>query len=105
MSFAIIETGSKQYKVKVGDKIKIEKISDEYNEGDSIVFEKVLAFSNDGKEIELGKPALENKKVEAVLLKKEKGKKIRIQKFKSKSNYDKVLGHRQNYFLVEIKSI
>ena len=104
MTFAIIETGAKQYKVQEGDKIQIELLSGEYKEGDKIVFDKVVAL-DDGTKTDLGTPYLDGKTVEAKFLEEVKGDKIRIQKFKSKSNYSKVLGHRQKYFVVEISKI
>ncbi|PID83578.1 50S ribosomal protein L21 [Candidatus Campbellbacteria bacterium] len=104
MTFAIIQTGAKQYKVKVGDIIKIEKLQGDFKEGDKITFEDVV-LTDDDKNTELGTPFVSGKKVEAKLLAEEKGDKIRIQKFKSKSNYHKVQGHRQNFFKVEITKI
>ena len=104
MTFAIIETGAKQYKVKQGDKIQIEKIPGDFKEGDKIFFDSVVLYDN-GEETLLGQPYLENKKVEARFLEEKKGKKIRIQKFKAKSNYSVVKGHRQNYFVVEIVKV
>ena len=105
MTFAIIETGAKQYKVQVGDKIKIERLTDkEFKEGDKIVFDSVILL-DDGKKTELGEPTLKGKKVEAKFIEEIKGDKIRIQKFKSKSNYSKILGHRQKLFKVEITKI
>lgn len=104
MTFAIIETGAKQFRVKVGDTIKIEKLSGDFKDGDKIIFEAVVAL-DDGKKIELGTPVLSDKKVEGKFIEEGRGKKIRIQKFKSKSNYHKVQGHRQSYFKVEITKI
>ena len=104
MTFAIIETGAKQYKVQEGDKIQIEKLAGEYKEGDKVIFESVVLL-DDGAKTEVGTPVVSGKKVEAKFLGEVKGKKIRIQKFKSKSNYDKVIGHRQKYFSVEITKI
>ncbi len=104
MTFAIIETGAKQYKVKVGDIIKIEKLQGEFKDGDKIEFDAVVALG-DGENMELGNPTISGKKVEGKFIEEGKGKKIRIQKFKSKSNYHKVQGHRQPYFAVEIVKI
>ncbi len=104
MTFAIIETGAKQYKVKVGDTIKIEKIKGDFKDGDKIIFENIVALG-DEKKVELGNPTISGQKVEAKLMEMARDKKIRIQKFKSKSNYHKVQGHRQSYFKVEITKI
>jgi len=100
MTLAVIKTGGKQYKVQVGDKIKIERITDkEYKAGDTIKFDEVLLVDN-----EIGTPTV-NKSVEGKFVEEIKGDKVRIQKFKAKSNYDKVTGHRQRYFVVEITKI
>ena len=103
-TFAIIETGAKQYKVQEGDRIQIELLDGEYKEGDKITFDKVVAL-DDGSKTDLGAPYLAGKTVEGKFLEEIKGDKIRIQKFKSKSNYSKVTGHRQRYFVVEITKI
>jgi large subunit ribosomal protein L21 len=102
--FAIIETGAKQYKVSVGNVISIEKLQGEFKDGDKISFDSVIML-DDGKKVEMGTPIISGKKVEGKLIEEGRGKKIRIQKFKSKSNYHKVQGHRQSYFKVEITKI
>lgn len=103
-TFAIIETGAKQYKVQEGDRIEIEKLAGDFKEGDTITFDSIV-LTDDGAKTEIGTPTVKGKKVEGKFLGEVKGKKIRIQKFKSKSNYDKVIGHRQKYFAVEITKI
>ena len=102
--FAIIETGAKQYKVSEGDIIKIEKLQGDYKDGDKISFDSVVML-DDGQTVEMGTPIISGKKVEGKFITEGKGKKIRIQKFKSKSNYHKVQGHRQSYFQVEITKL
>jgi large subunit ribosomal protein L21 len=102
MAFAIIETGGKQYKVAEGDVLRIEKILKK--EGESVVFDKVLLF-DDGENTHIGAPYVQGKKVEAEHIKEGKGKKILVQKFKSKSNYSKRYGHRQPFTEIRIKSI
>lgn len=104
MTFAVIQTGGKQYKVQEGDRIQIETLSGDFKEGDKISFDEVV-LTDDGKATKVGAPTVKGAKVEAKFLGEEKGKKIRIQKFKSKSNYAKIQGHRQNYFNVEITSV
>jgi len=84
--------------------VKIEKLAGEHKAGDKIVFDSVI-LTDDGKKTELGAPTLSGKTVEGKFIEEGKGKKIRIQKFKSKSNYHKVQGHRQSYFAVEITKI
>ena len=104
MTFAIIETGAKQYKVQVGDVIEIERLQGEFKEGDIITFDSVILI-DDGSKTEIGTPTVKGKKVEGKFIEEFKGDKIRIQKFKSKSNYSKVTGHRQKHFRVEITKI
>ncbi|MCD6114800.1 50S ribosomal protein L21 [bacterium] len=100
--FAVIKTGGKQYLVKPGDKIKIEKIKNK--EGEEVVFEEVLLVSDD-KKTEIGKPLVEGAKVKAKVLEHGKGEKIIIFKYRSKKRYRKKQGHRQPYTLIEILEI
>lgn len=99
---AIIKTGGKQYKIEKGDKIKIEKI--EGNEGDVINFEEVL-FVGDENDAKVGTPIVEGAKVEAKIIKTEKGDKVVGVKFKAKKRYKVKFGHRQTMTEVEILSI
>ena len=100
--FAVIETGGKQYRVNEGDVIFVEKL--DVNEGDTIVFDRVLALSN-GQSFEVGAPIVEGAKVTAKVLKNGKAKKIYVMKYKAKKNEKKKLGHRQPYTKVEIVSV
>jgi large subunit ribosomal protein L21 len=100
--FAIFETGGKQYLVKKGDKIQVEKLAGET--GAAITFDKVLV-SSDGNDISFGKPYIGNVVVEAKVLKQGRGDKIRVFKYKAKSKYRRTQGHRQNYTEVEIVKI
>lgn len=97
-NFSIIETGGKQYIVKTGDKIQVEKLSG--NAGDAIKFDKVL-FSTNDKDIKIGKPFV-GFAAEGKILKQAKGDKIYVLKYKSKSKYRRKIGHRQEYTEVEI---
>ena len=99
--FAVIETGGKQYVVREGEKLKIEKLPK--NVGESIVFEKVLLIV-DGEKIELGKPYLE-KTVEAEIATQGRGKKIKMLRYHSKTRRRRRKGHRQHFTEVKIKSI
>jgi|SRR3989338_1332645 len=96
---AIIDTGGKQYLVKKGDRIQVEKLASE--SGSSIGFNKVL-MTSDGKEFTLGKPYVDGAKVEGKVLKQGRGKKIHILKYKAKSKYRRKQGHRQNFTEIEI---
>ena len=100
---AIIKTGSKQYKVKEKDLLKIEKIEGEL--GSEIIFDNVLLISDDAKnEVQIGMPNLD-KKVIGKIKAQGKAKKIDVIKFKNKTRYTRKYGHRQPYTEVEIISI
>ncbi len=99
---AVIKTGGKQYKVKVGDKIKVEKI--EKKEGAKIIFDTLMAASTDGKEIDLGQPKAKAK-VEGRILAQGKDKKISVVKYKNKTRYLRNLSHRQPFTELEITAI
>lgn len=101
-NFAVIETGGKQYKVSVGQKIKVERLK--ANEGEGFVFDKVLLRTNEDK-IEIGAPYLANAKVEAKVLKQGREKKKIVFKYHPKTRYRRRKGHRQHFTEVEIKSI
>lgn len=104
MEFAVIKTGGKQYKVSVGESLNIEKIIGEYKEGDKIIFDKVLLVDN-GKDTTIGTPYINGAKVEAVLEKIGRAKKVLVIKYKQKSRYYKKNGHRQPFFKVKIAAI
>lgn len=99
---AIIKTGGKQYKVKVGDKVKIEKLEGEI--GSAVIFPEVL-FAGDENEIKVGAPILEGVKVEGKILRTEQGEKVTGVKFKAKKRYNVKFGHRQLFTEVEITKI
>jgi len=103
MSIAIIKTGGKQYKVAVGQKLKIEKLSAEV--GEKIKFDTLLASSLDGKDLLLGEPILKDRGVEGKILEHNRDKKVSVIKFKNKTRYKRNYGHRQPFSLVEILSI
>ncbi len=102
MDLAIIKTGGKQYLVKIGDKIKIEKIKGEA--GDSVEFDTILTANQSGEEVEIGKPLLKTK-VKAKILKQDRKKKVHVIKYKSKTRYKKNVGHRQPYTEIQIEKI
>jgi large subunit ribosomal protein L21 len=99
---AVIKTGGKQYKVKVGDKIKVEKL--EGKEGEKLVFSEVL-FLGDEKSVKVGDPVIKGAKVEGKILKTAKQKKVVGIKFKAKKRYKVKFGHRQTMTEVEIMKI
>lgn len=96
--FAIIQTGGKQYSVKAGDVIFIEKI--DVNEGEVLGFD-TLMISREGQDALIGSPSL-GEKVKGKVLGNGKGEKILVYKYKSKKNERKMAGHRQPYTKVEI---
>ncbi|MFH1759302.1 MAG: 50S ribosomal protein L21 [Patescibacteria group bacterium] len=100
--FAIIETGGKQYKVAPKQKLKIEKLNAE--EGGAFVFDKVLLVA-DGEKVEIGKPYLEERKVEAKVVKQARAKKVIVLRYKPKTRQQTKKGHRQPYTEVEITAI
>jgi large subunit ribosomal protein L21 len=99
---AVIKTGGKQYKVAVGDKVKIEKL--EGNVGDKVEFAEVLLLGDD-KEVKAGAPFIKGAKVEGTILRTEKGDKVVGVKFKAKKRYKVKFGHRQFFTEVEITKI
>ncbi len=102
--FAVIETGGKQYKVTVGDTLKIEKLAGDFTMGDKVTFDKVLLVDN-GKDTTIGEPYIAGAKVEAIYQKAGRNKTIKVVKFKQKSRYLKSNGHRQMYAEVKISAI
>ena len=102
MSFAIIQTGGKQYKVSASEILKIERLNDK--EGKTVEFKNVL-FLNDDKTIEIGNPNIQGAKVEATILKNTKNKTILVFKKRRRKNSRKKYGHRQPISLVQITKI
>ena len=103
MSFAVIQTGGKQYKVKASDILKVEKIKDSKPEA-KIEFNEILAYGDD-KNLEVGSPLVKGAKVEAELLKNSKNRTILIFKKRRRQNSRRKNGHRQQYSLIKIKKI
>lgn len=96
--YAVIKTGGKQYKVTVGEVLKVEKLNAEVNE--TIELAEVLLVSNNG-EITVGTPVVAGAKVEATVVAQVKGDKVVNFKYKPKTGYHRKKGHRQ--LLTEIK--
>ena len=98
---AVIATGGKQYLVKTGDTLKVEKLTT--LEGEKLTFDKVLLTSGDqGENLEVGKPYVEGATVAATVTKQGKYRTVRVEKFKNKTRYHKVHGQRQRYTEVKI---
>jgi len=97
---AVIKTGGKQYKVREGEELLVEKLKDEK----AVTFSEVLLVA-DGKDVKIGTPFIDKAKVEAKVLSEEKGKKVIVFKMKAKKRYRKKTGHRQKYTKVKIEKI
>lgn len=103
-TFAVIETGGKQYKVAEGDIITIAKLDGDFKEGDTIVFDKVLLSEKDGSTA-IGSPYVGSAKVTSELVSQGRGKKLRIIRFRAKSRYTRRVGHRQDEMKVKITAL
>ena len=103
MSFAVIKTGGKQYKVKASDILKIERLKESKAES-KIEFNEILAYGND-KNLEVGSPFVKGAKVEAELIKNSKNRTILIFKKRRRQNSRRKNGHRQQYSLIKISKI
>ena len=103
MSYSIIQTGGKQYKVKAGEILKIERLESSKSET-KIEFKEILAYGDD-KIIEVGSPLVEGAKVEADLVENGKNRTILIFKKRRRQNSRRKNGHRQQYSLIRINKI
>jgi len=102
MSHAVFETGGKQYRVKEGDEIYIEKLDAE--DGEKIKFDKVLAILSETNP-KIGSPYVKSAAVTAKVVKSGKAKKIIVYKMKRRKGYHRKQGHRQPYTKVIIEKI
>ena len=103
MSYAVIQTGGKQYKVKSGEILKIEKLPDSKTDT-KIEFKEILAYG-DNKIIEIGAPTVKGAKVEANLIKNSKNRTVLIFKKRRRQNSRRKNGHRQQYSMIRINKI
>ncbi len=103
MSFAVFETGGKQYKVKAGEIIKVEKLENSRTK-DKIEFKDILAYG-DEKVTELGSPKISGAKVEADIVKNGKNRTVLIFKKRRRKNSRRKNGHRQQFSLIRINKI
>lgn len=102
MTYSIIETGSKQYRVAPGDTLEIERLTTEA--GQSVTFDRVLLVNNDGK-IAVGAPTVTGAAVVADVIGHKRGEKKLTFKMKRRKGYHKSIGHRQELTVVKIKEI
>src|SRR6266481_8458420 len=100
--YAILETGSKQYRVAAGDTLKIERL--EVEAGQPVSFERVLLVNNDGR-LSIGAPTVPNATVHADVVEHIRGEKKIAFKMKRRKGYHKTIGHRQELTVVKIKEI
>ena len=103
MSYAVIQTGGKQYKVRSGEILKIEKLPNSKPDT-KIEFKEILAYG-DNKVIEIGAPIIKGAKVEANLIKNSKNRTILIFKKRRRHNSRRKNGHRQEYSMIKINKI
>tara|TARA_B100000900_G_scaffold325029_1_gene284775 strand:- start:53 stop:454 length:402 start_codon:yes stop_codon:yes gene_type:complete len=103
MSYAVIQTGGKQYKVKSGEILKVEKLPDSSSDK-KIEFKEILAYG-DNKSIEIGSPVIDGAKVEANLVKNGKNRTVLIFKKRRRHNSRRKNGHRQEYSMIKINKI
>ncbi len=103
-AFAVIKTGGKQYRVAVGDSIKIEKIKGDHKKGDTLTFNEVL-LTDDGKNTVIGTPFIAGATVKGTIDVVGRAPKVLVIKYKQKSRYMKKNGHRQPYLKVMITSL
>ncbi|MEK7648824.1 MAG: 50S ribosomal protein L21 [Patescibacteria group bacterium] len=101
---AVIKTGGKQYKIKEGDLVKVERLDGDV--GTEITFGHVLLLTeDDGSSLSIGTPSIEGKEIKAEIIEQGRGKKIRVVKFKRKVRYRRKKGHRQAFTKVKISKI
>ena len=103
MSYAVIQTGGKQYKVRSGEILKIEKLANSKSDS-KIEFKEILAYGDD-KIIEVGAPTVQGAKVEANLIKNSKNRTVLIFKKRRRQNSRRKNGHRQQYSMIRINKI
>ncbi len=102
MSFAIIQTGGKQYRVQLGSVITVEKLPGDA--GSELIFPHVLATEEDGKLV-VGSPFISGMQVTATVLEQKKGEKLRVFTYKSKKRQRRTIGHRQQLTQIKVLSI
>jgi large subunit ribosomal protein L21 len=101
--FAVVESGSKQYRVQPGQLIKVDKLVGEEN--GEVRLEKVLMISDDAGAVTIGTPVVEGAAIRATIVEQGKGEKIRVFKYKSKKRYRKTMGHRSRITTLKIEEI
>lgn len=100
--YAVVETGGKQYRVSVGDRITVERLHDEA--GSEITIDRVLMLGGDGS-TRIGTPVVEGATVSATIDEHKRGEKIVVFKYKAKKGYRRKMGHRQEQTRLTITGI
>ncbi|MEK6734977.1 MAG: 50S ribosomal protein L21 [Pseudomonadota bacterium] len=100
--YAVIKTGGKQYRIQVGEKLKVEQL--EVESGSELIIDQVLMVA-DGEKVSMGTPLVKGAKVSATVLGQGRHDKIRIFKMRRRKHYQKHQGHRQNYTEIQITGI
>ncbi len=100
--YAVIRTGGKQYRVREGGVLRVEKLTAEA--GTSVTFDEVLAVGS-GQDVKIGAPLVDGGAVTATVRSHGKARKIEVVKFKRRQNYRRTLGHRQSYTEIEVTGI
>ncbi len=101
-AYAVVETGGKQYRVKAGDVVKVEKLSAEI--GATVELDQVLALS-DGQTLTIGKPRIADAKVVSTIVDQKRDPKVINFKKKRRKTYRRKIGHRQSVTLLKVESI
>jgi len=100
--YAVLETGSKQYRVSAGDQVEVERLPSEV--GQVVTFDRVLLVNNEGK-VSVGSPTVTNAAVVADVVGHIRGEKKIAFKMKRRKGYHKTIGHRQELTVLKIKEI
>ncbi|MFK7866360.1 MAG: 50S ribosomal protein L21 [Alphaproteobacteria bacterium] len=100
--YAIFKSGGKQYRVSVGDKLKLEKL--EVEAGENLTITEVLAI-HDGETLSIGKPMVDDAQIELEIVKQLRSRKIKVFKKKRRQNYRRTNNHRQHLTQVMVKDI
>ena len=101
--YAVVKTGGKQYVVKEGQTLDVEKL--EAQPGQSVDLEVLMVSGEDGKDVKVGTPTVSGAKVSAKVVEHGRADKIQIVKYKPKSRYKRVNGHRQPYTKLQVEKI
>ncbi|MBI4751198.1 MAG: 50S ribosomal protein L21 [Acidobacteria bacterium] len=102
MSYAVVLTGGKQFRVQAGEVVRFPSLA--ANVGESVEFDQVLVLSN-GSEIKIGQPTVNGAAVKGVVVEQGRGPKVIVFKFKRRKQYKRKQGHRQGFTAVRIESI